>query len=232
MAKERENQNAAQKQGFMPLAEKAHGIKNVLQAVKGGIEVVDKALDMGDLERSKRGWGILRSNLEKINKMVLDMLEYARETKLTISRCHVNELVSSVVEVLRPAFEDKGVEVELDLDENDTALEIDAERIRDALTNIIMNAVEAVEADTGKIKIQTRLGKGGKNFICKISDNGPGIEEDDAVFLPFHSSKTGINAGLGLSITKKTIERHGGRISLSSQLGEGAEFTVTLPVNK
>ncbi|RKY03767.1 MAG: peptide-binding protein, partial [Planctomycetota bacterium] len=80
----------------------SHGIKNIAQSMRSGREVMDKALESGDLEAAKRTWSILRQNLGRIEKLVLDMLKFSRDETPNLKPCDFNRLVESVVEMLRP----------------------------------------------------------------------------------------------------------------------------------
>jgi signal transduction histidine kinase len=87
-----------------------------------------------------------------------------------------------------------------------------------------------VPAETGVIRIETHYDATGKKIILKIIDNGPGIPDTQVIFEPFHTTKEKAGIGLGLSIARKIILQHKGTIDVQSQPGQGATFTVTLPV--
>lgn len=227
------NQMVTQSERFTVAGQTAvslsHGIKNVLQAVAGGREVVDHGFKTGDIDRAKRGWNILKRNLDKIRGLVLDMLEFSKESKPVLSNCRLNNLIESVIETLRPQTDKKNVSVVLQMDDRIGVVQLDADKIYDVILNLLLNAIDAVAEQTGLINVSTELDQENGNLLLRINDNGPGIEDTHAIFLPFHTSKGKLGTGLGLPIARKIVSQHGGTIQVQSKIGEGSLFTVTLP---
>jgi signal transduction histidine kinase len=217
---------------FLPLAEKAHGIKNILQAISGSMEVVDKALEMKDFDRCERGWGILRANLTKIRALVLSMLEYSREARLVRTNSHFSDFVDSVITTSQAKAQEKNVIIESSFDDDDAIVNVDTDKLHDAILNLILNAIEAVSSDKGRVFVRTLRDEVNGDVILTVEDNGPGLQDTEAIFLPFHSSKKGLNAGLGLSMTRKTVESHGGSIRAENSDEGGAKFVISLPCKK
>ncbi len=215
---------------FLPLAEKAHGIKNILQAIKGGMDVVDRSLTSKDMARAKRAWEILKENIVLINDLVADMLKFTRQSDLLLERCDLNQMVSTVVHSLHVKAHEKDAELTLQVDDSIPVLKLDIARINDVVLNLIINAIEAAEQGKGKIDIRTRFDREARTILLEVEDNGPGIEDAHAVFLPFYSSKKSHGTGLGLAISRKTIEQHKGTVEVQSEPGKGALFTVKIPV--
>lgn len=208
----------------------SHGVKNVLQAVKGGIEVVDKGLEINDIQRAKRGWKILRKNLNQIEKLVLDMLQFSRESELNITDCDLNELVESTVDLLRPGAEELNKHIFVTTDKEIETVPLDADKFSDVILNLTLNAIYAVSRETGVVNVSTEAK--GDTVIFRVSDNGPGIEDIQAIFEPFHTTKANVGTGLGLPIAKKIVAGHHGKIEVQTQPGKGATFTVTLPAKR
>lgn len=210
----------------------SHGVKNILQAVKGGMDVVEKSLEINDIERTRRAWPILRRNLDKVNKLVLDMLKYSGENEPEFGSCDLNGLVAEAVETVRVQAGEQGKVIKLSVDERITDVNIDADQIYDVILNLLLNAVDAVEADAGVIEVSTRSDAGQKRVTLTVSDNGAGIADTETIFEPFRSSKPKVGTGLGLPIARKIVSQHGGTIHVQSQPGEGATFIVSLPVER
>jgi len=95
-----------------------------------------------------------------------------------------------------------------------------------------LNAIDAVESDTGVIEVGTRSDAGQNRVTLTVSDNGAGIADTETIFEPFRSSKPKVGTGLGLPIARKIVSQHGGTIHVESQPGEGATFIVSLPVEQ
>lgn len=206
----------------------SHGVKNILQAIRGGRDVVDLSFEKNDVVRAKRGWEILSENLDKIEKLVLDMLHFSKDSKLDIKKSDLNEVVESAADSLRASAEEEGKQITISVDKDIKPIEIDADRMYDVILNLVLNAVHAVPKRTGIVKIATKTK--GQTVILSVSDNGPGIKDTESIFEPFHTTKAKVGTGLGLSIARKIVHQHGGTIEVKTQLRKGAVFAVTLPV--
>lgn len=210
----------------------SHGIKNVLQAVSGGADVVDHAFKINDTERAKRGWKILKRNLDRVRKLVLDMLAFSAESEPVFGSCHLNSLIESAIDAVRSEADDRNITITLQMDERIESVELDADKIYDVALNLALNAIDAIEHDTGKVEVVTTFDEPNGKVILSVTDNGCGIEDIEKIFLPFHTSKAKVGTGLGLPIVKKTIAQHNGTIEVESKPGEGTTFIVTLPTTQ
>ena len=209
----------------------SHDVKNILQAIKGGTDIIDVGLQRGDIERTKRAWNILKKNLDRIEKLVLDMLEYSKETKLILTDCKFNDLVHAAQNDLLPEALEKGVSITVHTDNTIGSIPLDTDKINDVILNLIINAIDAVPQNTGEISLTTKLAPADNQFCFHVTDNGPGIKDIDSIFEPFHTTKAKVGTGLGLPIVKKIITQHAGTIKVKSTPGSGTTFTVTLPTN-
>ena len=209
----------------------SHSIKNILQGLRGGADAVELALGKGDLKLAAEGWPILARNLARILALTMNMLAYARRPELEIELTLLHPLIQEVADLIGPQCERKRVALLLDLAEDMPPIPLDANAIHQALTNLLANAVEAVSARRGVITIKTRFDAGRHEAQIIVADNGRGIapELQDRVFEPFSSTKGQRGTGLGLAVTRKLVQEHGGRIELQSEVDQGATFTVTLP---
>jgi len=209
----------------------SHGVKNILQAVRSGQDVIDDAFAYNDLDQAKKGWNILKRNLEKVQKVVLDMLKFSRENPPKMQPCQINRLIESVAEILRPQADQRQVALTLQLDDHLGQVMLDPDQMQDAAMNLILNAIEAVPAQTGHVTVHTELDNQTHELILRISDNGKGIEDKEIIFEPYHTDKQGYGTGLGLAITRKIVHGHHGRIDVQSLPGEGSIFTVRIPIS-
>ncbi len=205
----------------------SHGVKNILQAIRGGRDVVDQSLETNDIERAKRGWEILGENLDKIEKLVLDMLQFSKDSKLNIKRSDFNAIVRSAVDPLRAGAQEDGKQITVSVDKDIKPIEIDADKMYDVILNLVLNAVYAVPEGTGVVEVATEVK--GETVILSVSDNGPGVEDTESIFEPFHTTKAKVGTGLGLPIARKIVNQHGGTIEVKNQPQKGVVFTVTLP---
>ncbi|MHC5173710.1 MAG: two-component system sensor histidine kinase NtrB [Planctomycetota bacterium] len=207
----------------------AHGIKNIAQSMRSGGEVMDTALETGDLDIAKRTWPILRQSLGRIEKLSLDMLTFSADHPPDLQRCDLNRLVESVVQRLRPEAGQRQVALSAEAAEALPQVPMDAEQMTDVVMNLLINAIEAVDADTGKVTVRTELDAAANRVILCVRDNGPGIENADTIFEPFYTTKSKLGAGLGLAIARKIVENHAGTIEVQSAPGEETVFTVRIP---
>jgi len=227
-------QTVQQRQRMMQAGQAAlnlsHGIKNLLQAVRTGQDVMDDAFGYRDIDQAKKAWGILKRNLDKIQKLVLDMLKFSKDDQPRRQPCQFNRLVETVVQMVRPQADERQVCITMQADEDLGLVSVDPDQMQDVVMNLLMNAVEAVPQQTGHVTIHTELDTDSKMLILRVSDNGKGIEDVRTIFEPFHSEKPHVGTGLGLSIAKKIIQMHQGTIDVQSLPGEGSIFTVRIPV--
>lgn len=207
----------------------SHGIKNILQAVRSGQDVMDDAFGQRDVDQAKKAWSILKRNLDKIQKLVLDMLKFSKEEPPRRQPCQFNRLVETVVQTLRPQADQRQVGITIQADEHLDLVSIDPDQMQDVIMNLLLNAIEAVPQQTGQVIVHTEQDDVAKEIILRVSDNGKGIEDVRSIFEPFHSEKPHVGTGLGLSIAKKIIQLHQGTIQVQSLLGEGSIFTVKIP---
>jgi signal transduction histidine kinase len=208
----------------------SHGIKNILQALRTGIDVMDQSFRRQDLEQARKSWGILRRNFLHIEKFVLDMLKFSKEDKPDLQPCQFNRLAETAVQMVRPQAQERSVALTANLDERIGQVQADPDRMQDVLVNLLLNAVEAAPPQTGQVTISTEQDPAAGRLLVRVQDNGPGIENTETLFRPFHTTKGRMGTGLGLAIAKKVVTAHGGTIDVQTILGEGTIFTVTIPM--
>ncbi len=227
-------QTVQQRQRMMQAGQAAlnlsHGIKNILQAVRSGEDVMDDAFSHQDIDQAKKAWGILKRNLDKIQKLVLDMLKFSKSDQPQRQLCQFNRLVETVVQMVRPQADERQVGIVIQADEDMPQVQVDPDQMQDVVMNLILNAIEAVDPQTGQVTVHTELQSEPRELVLRVSDNGKGIEDMETIFEPFHSEKPHVGTGLGLSIAKKIIQMHKGTIDVQSLPGEGSIFTVQIPV--
>jgi two-component system NtrC family sensor kinase len=174
---------------------------------------------------------------ERCARIVRQMLDFAREIQPDMKPAGINDLVIATLDLVRYQAIFHDVEVSLDLDRDIEDSLMDANQIKQALLNIILNAVDAMGGQ-GKLAIATKQlraeGKKGPEdkIELRISDTGCGIPPEviDKIFDPFFTTKeVGQGTGLGLAVTYGIIKRHGGDIRVESVVGEGTTFTITIP---
>lgn len=203
----------------------AHEIKNPVVGISNGLDLVQRRIGadptlapiMDEMTRQ----------LSRIEYAVRDLLAFARPATPSLEPGDVNQIAQRARLLVGPAAERAGVRVELALDPGLPAVMVDVELLRQALVNLMMNAVQATAAGD-RVTLSTRSVEDG--VAVSVSDTGRGIPPDDQgdVFKPFFTTRHN-GTGLGLSITREIVERHGGRIELESRVGMGSTFVIVLP---
>ena len=209
----------------------SHSIKNILQALRGGADVVEMGLRASNLNQANKGWRIVDRNLEKIYNLTMNLLAYSKEREPRLEMVNPRKLIDECVELTATAANDKGAMVVADVDRDHPAIPMDPDGIHQVIMNLLSNALDAVEPQKGLIRVVCRYDVPGRQSIIEVVDNGSGIPAPmrKHMFELFHSTKGNRGTGLGLAVAKKIVEEHDGSISVASPPGEGTTFTVRLP---
>jgi signal transduction histidine kinase/pSer/pThr/pTyr-binding forkhead associated (FHA) protein len=210
----------------------SHSIKNILQALRGGADVVELGLRNSNLPQTTKGWRIVERNLDKIYNLTLNLLAYSKAREPLLELVNPKVLIDDCVELASTAANDKAAMVVADVEKDHPAIPLDAHGMHQALMNLLTNAVDAVEPSKGLIRVICRYHAESKSSIIEIIDNGAGIPQtmQGHLFELFHSTKGNRGTGLGLAVARKIVEEHEGSISVHSAPGEGTTFTIRLPV--
>ena len=209
----------------------AHEVRNPLTAMITAIDILNQAQEISDENKSLIQ--ILKSEVLHLKKLLDEFVKYTRPTPIKLSKTDIGELVTETIDMLAPQTP-ANVKTVLSLDKNLPKIEIDVDQIRQVLINIIINAFEAMPSG-GILQCTTKFvpikDDGSAIKIC-ISDTGPGFTKEirPHLFEPFFSTKEN-GTGLGLTISRKIIENHGGKIMVDNGSVNGARFTILLPVS-
>lgn len=216
------------------LSEIAHYIKNLLQGMKGGMYFVDLGLKRGQLDMARKGWDVLQRGNKKIASLVENMLNYSREMHLNLQRHNINSIIYDILHQIDDSSVDRGVALVPETYRELPVVQIDYDRIYDAMLNLISNAIDAIppDKDDGLVILRTRPSRDHRFVEASVEDNGAGMtpEVQSKIFNLFFSTKGEKGSGIGLAVTRKIIEEHGGRIQVESEPGKGTKFTVQIPV--
>ena len=174
----------------------------------------------------------LKTEVARINRHITDFLKYSRPSKLELQDVDIRAEAEGALRLVEVRAEECGIETRIVQDGTLPPVQADRESLRSVFTNLVINAVEAMNGAGGSISI--KLSNPEVNSVkVEISDSGCGIAADDIskVFEPYFSTKE-TGTGLGLAIVKKAVDDHGGSISVASKEGSGTTFTIILPAKE
>jgi signal transduction histidine kinase len=215
------------------IASLSHHIKNILQGLRSGGDILKMGLGEKDFTLLQQGWKIVEKNQGKIYDLVMDMLSYSKEREPVIEPTDLNRVVRDVVELMQGRAKELGARLDSRLGEGLPPVPADPEALHRALLNIVNNALDAVEErPTPRVLISTLLEADGAWARIVVLDNGVGIPAQKVpdIFKPFVSTKGAKGTGLGLAVSRKILREHGGDILVQSQLEKGSRFILRLPL--
>ena len=201
-----------------------HEIKNPLAVIKGYLSM----FDVSNKEKSIKYIKIIKSEVNRSLNLLSDFMEFTK-IKINTSNVIFNDLMDDIKEVLIPFFNAKNVKYNFNIEAN-IEINIDYNRIKQVLINVIKNAVEACPNNMGLVS--TTIFKDKDYLYIFVKDNGSGMDKDtlDNILVPFFTTKEN-GTGLGVSLSKEIILSHKGEISYDSILGKGTTCKITLPLN-
>ena len=171
----------------------------------------------------------------KIANLIADMLTYSKERQPEYKLCCFNKIVEDTLMTAQGKARDKKVELNSNLDPNiPNEVCIDPTGIYRVLLNLVLNGIDAILHDRGKILVDAKYDVDSDRIHISVSDNGCGIPQNIAarIFDPFFSTKGSGGTGLGLAVTQKIVKEHQGAISLKSVVNKGTTFTILLPAKR
>jgi len=206
----------------------AHEIRNPLAGIAGVIEIIGR-----DLPTSSPARAVVkdvRQEIARINHIVTDLLQTARPHPPKVRKSDLNTTVEHAVMLGRQQAMAKGIEIAFHKDPSLPEVEHDSDQIHQVLLNLLLNAQQAIDQ---KGRIAVTVERKGQNAVIEVADNGRGITPDHLpnIFRPFYTTK-GDGTGLGLSLARRIVEDHQGRIDVTSAVGKGATFAVVLPLQR
>ena len=213
----------------------AHAIKNILGGLKGGRFMVNKGLEIKEMKYLQDGWAMVERNIEKISQLTMDLLSFCKERDPEWEIVQPNDLIREVFELYRDQAAERGVRLKLDLDEKMEPLALDSREMYQVLANLVGNALDACTlGDYAPPEPETIICSRSlpeEKILLEVRDNGMGMSEEvrKKLFTIFFSTKGSRGTGLGLLLSHKIVQEHGGEIRVQSSPQQGAVFQVILP---
>ncbi|MBF0573530.1 MAG: histidine kinase [Desulfamplus sp.] len=220
----------------------AHTIRNPFTSIKMRLFSLSRSLELSDVQNEDLE--VIGEEISRIDKIVQNFLEFARTPKLSLKKCTFESVVKSVITLVEYRLKQQNVEISHVTEQDLPQVEMDPDRIREALLNLITNSCEAMETSQDrssvgvcKIVISEKMGSDldlGEVLCLSVKDNGPGIAEHilEKITKPFFTTKED-GSGLGLSIVDRIVKEHNGTLAVISEgEGTGAEFILKIPVKR
>jgi len=207
----------------------AHEIGNPLNGIKLTISHLKDIFSREDLDKASftRYADTVLNEVNRLDAIVKDFLTLAKERDLSLRPYGLGKLIAETARLIKKDALEKGISIQADIPEATDDIMIDPQLLKSALLNILINAMEASDRES---TINVSYAEANGQAAVKIMDQGEGISREniERVFDPYFSTKS-TGTGLGLSLTRTIIEKHGGTISIESQVGQGTTVTVTVP---
>jgi signal transduction histidine kinase len=211
----------------------AHGIKNLITGLEGGLYLLKSGKDKGDAERVARGWQMLEKNTDHISTFVKRLLGFSRERKSEIHLVSPESLVVEVTKLFEERANELGIELESRVEEGIEPAPLDEEGVHCCLSNLISNALEACESsDKDDLKVTVSAYEKNGTLLFAVEDNGTGMDSEtqERIFKKFFTTKRpDKGTGIGLMTTRKITHEHGGGVSFESEDGKGSVFRLEFP---
>ena len=204
----------------------AHEIRNPLAGIAGVIEIVGR--DLPATSPAKAVVKEIRQEITQINRILSDLLETARPRAPEIRSSDLNTTIEHAVMLARQQVVSKPIQVDFERSEKLGNVEHDSGQMHQVLLNLLLNAVQAID---GAGAVRVAVFERDDSAVITVSDTGRGIDPEHLpnIFKPFYTTK-GEGTGLGLSLARRIVEEHHGRIDVTSTLGQGTIFTITIPL--
>jgi len=211
----------------------AHGVKNLITGLEGGMYMLNSGISKGNADRIGKGMEMLNRNINRISKFVQEFLSFSKGRKIKAHLCDPLKAAEEVVNMYSAKAKELGIKLVHELPGEIAPAYMDSENINECLTNLVGNAIDAcrMSEDEGRRHVLVRTIEKDDSIIYEVVDDGCGMDYEvkNKVFTSFFTTKGLGGTGLGLLMTKKIVQEHGGRIELETEPGEGTTFRIILP---
>jgi PAS domain S-box-containing protein len=216
------------------VAQLAHGIKNILTGLRGGMYAIKSGMKSGSEERTTKGWEMLDRNVERITTLVKGFLSFSKKHVPVMEPVDPCEVAREIYSLYHAAAKSDGVTLVFEAEEGIAETNMEASGIHTCLANLVSNAIDACKTSKkGHCRVILRVKEADGSVVFEVEDSGCGMDAEvkEKVFTSFFTTKGLGGTGLGLLVTKKIVREHGGRITVESEPEQGSCFRMELPRN-
>lgn len=208
----------------------AHEVGNPLTSISSLVQVIQRTTDDSF---AKDKLELVKNQINRIAKIIRELVDFARPSHFEIKPVDLNKIIREAVNITRYGKKARHVNFKLELQDSLPTISVVPDQLIQVFINIIINALDAIETNTGDITLISRTDS--KHIFCVVKDTGKGIHEDelDKIFDPFYTTKkVGEGTGLGLWVSYGIIKNFGGNITVDSIPGRGTSVTISLPIKQ
>jgi two-component system sensor histidine kinase HydH len=204
----------------------AHEIRNPLSSIKGLATFFGEQFEDGS--EAKDAAGVMVNEVDRLNRVITELLDFSKPTDLKRQTTELAALLTRSLQLIQQDTINRGIKVNVDIDENVCPVHVDPDRLTQCLLNLYLNAIQAMP-DGGIMSLNCTM-DAQSHVLIRIKDTGNGIPADDLskIFNPYFTTK-GKGTGLGLAIVHKIVEAHHARIKVESTAGKGSTFILQIP---
>lgn len=209
-------------------AQFAHEVGTPLNLISGHVQLLEPAATS---DRMRRRLAMISEQITRIERIVRAMLDQTRRPVASYEPVDLDVFLSHLLDTFSPTLVARGVEAELSVDASLPSVVADSDQLQQVFINLTNNSLDAMRGG-GRLRVEVR--RDGANARVTFADTGAGIAPVDLarVFEPLFTTKErGQGNGLGLAVSRQIVEEHGGTIAVTSRVGEGTTFTITLPLS-
>jgi len=211
----------------------AHGVKNLINALEGGMYLLKSGINQNKMDRVSDGMDMLIRNIERVSMFVKEFLTFSKGREIQVNIEDPALIAHEVVELYAGQAAKHGIELRCEIPDPVSPAPMDYEGMHECLTNLVGNAIDACNMSEKKENcfVAIRISEKDDAIFFEVIDNGCGMDYEvkQKVFTNFFTTKGLGGAGLGLLTTKKIVQEHGGFITFTSESGEGSTFLIRLP---
>jgi len=208
----------------------AHGVKNILTGIQGGMYSMKTGMERGDAGRMLNGWNMLERNIDKVTVFVKDFLSFSKGEKPVMELISPQKIARDVVLLYKDAADQAGVKLAAEIQDDIEDVFFDPEGLHVCLANLVSNAIDAcLMSEKKECRVVLRAFETDGTVVFEVEDDGVGMDYEikQKVFTNFFTTKGTKGTGIGLLTTRKIVVQHEGEIAMESESGRGSVFRIT-----
>ncbi len=211
----------------------AHEIRNPLSGINLYLNALEKLVEENEPEKMREILSRIQTVSSKIESVIKRVMDFSKPSEPRLVQVDIRKPVEDALGLCSVMLRKSGITVETDLAEGLSPCHADPQLIEQVILNLLTNAAEAMKDQEKERKLEVSTSGQGNDIFITVSDTGPGIppSQRQKIFDPFYTTKTG-STGIGLSLSSRIVEDHGGSLNVSDSSSGGASFTIRIPIRK